>query len=228
MQTNPIVVVFALTITAATYYLMRDPTLPSHEETAKPSHSAPARLTVTKPPTSAVRRAHSAPPEQQQMIRMTKQIAALEARLRSLEATTSEPAPPSPVPSQDEPAALEETEPAKTQQLSEEAFGQWMDAALETGDFDREETQLTMEQMETSLAAVPGLNLADLQCSAFFCRANFGSDDGTPPNVLSLFGTSPFIESGFTLPTPDGGVSVYFTQPGQSLSELRSEAQEQS
>jgi hypothetical protein len=41
-----------------------------------------------------------------------------------------------------------------------------------------------------------------------------------------LIGASPFIESGFTLNEPDGGVRVYFTQPGQSLGELRSEARE--
>ena len=80
--------------------------------------------------------------------------------------------------------------------------------------------------MATSLAAVPGLNLADLQCGDRFCRASFVSDNGKPPNIAQLIGASPFIESGFTLNEPDGGVRVYFTQPGQSLGELRSEARE--
>jgi hypothetical protein len=119
----------------------------------------------------------------------------------------------------------EETEKEKAKNLSEEDFGQWMDDALDTGDFDREETRVTMEQMETSLAEVPGINLADLQCSYLFCRASFVPDNGKPPNISQLMGASPFIESGFTINEPDGGVRVYFTQPGQSLSELRSEAQ---
>ena len=83
-----------------------------------------------------------------------------------------------------------------------------------------------MEQMETSLAEVPGLNLADMQCGERFCRASFVSDNGKPPNISELIGASPFIDSGFTITEPDGSVRVYFTQPGQSLSELRREAQE--
>ena len=83
-----------------------------------------------------------------------------------------------------------------------------------------------MEEMATSLAEVPGINLADMQCGERFCRASFVSDNGKPPNISQLIGASPFIESGFTINEPDGRVRVYFTQPGQSLSELRSEAQE--
>lgn len=84
-----------------------------------------------------------------------------------------------------------------------------------------------MEQMETSLAEVPGINLADMQCGESFCRASFVPENGKPPNISQLIGASPFIDSGFTINEPDGRVRVYFTQPGQSLSELRSEAQEQ-
>jgi hypothetical protein len=63
---------------------------------------------------------------------------------------------------------------------------------LRDGTFDRDATQLTMEQMATSLAAVPGINLADLQCGARFCRARFVSDNGEPPNIAQLIGASPF------------------------------------
>jgi hypothetical protein len=80
--------------------------------------------------------------------------------------------------------------------------------------------------MATSLAQVPGFNLADMQCGERFCRASFFSDNGKSPNMAELFGASSFIESGFTISEPDGRVRVYFTQPGQSLSELRSEARE--
>ena len=74
--------------------------------------------------------------------------------------------------------------------------------------------------MATSLAEVPGLNLADMQCGGRFCRASFVSENGKPPNITEFFGASPFIDSGFTINEPDGSVRVYFTQPGQSLSEL--------
>ena len=101
-----------------------------------------------------------------------------------------------------------------------------MDKVLDTGDFDRDTTKSTMDQMATSLTEVPGLNLTDMQCGERFCRAGFVADNGKPPNISQLIGASPFIESGFTITEPDGRVRVYFTQPGESLSELRSEAQE--
>jgi hypothetical protein len=94
------------------------------------------------------------------------------------------------------------------------------------GDFDRDATKSIMDQMATSRAEVPGLNLAEMQCGERFCRASFVSDNGKTPNVSQLIGASPFIESGFTINEPDGRVKVSFTQPGESLSELRSEAQE--
>jgi hypothetical protein len=34
-----------------------------------------------------------------------------------------------------------------------------------------------------------------------------------------------FMGSGFTVDEPDGSVKIYFTQPGQSLDELRNQAQ---
>ena len=143
-----------------------------------------------------------------------------------MEATASEQAQDQTVSRPDKPEANNGTEKAKAKKLSEGDFGHWMDKALDTGDFDRDATKSTMEQMATSLAEVPGLNLADMQCGERFCRASFVADNGKPPNISQLIGASPFIDSGFTITEPDGRVRVYFTQPGQSLSELRSEAQE--
>src|SRR5262245_44175353 len=101
-----------------------------------------------------------------------------------------------------------------------------MDAALATGDLDREATQSTREEMATSLAAVPGNSLADLQCGQQFCRALFTPDKGKALDAAQFVGASPFIDSAFTINEPDGSVRVYFTQPGQSVSELRREARE--
>jgi hypothetical protein len=228
MRTNPILTLTALALasTGAAYYLLRDNALPRQVEAPKPSISSPASLTVRNTPLRDERRDHPANPEQQRLTRMHEKIADLEARLRDLEATASDHATDPTGSRPDTPAANQGTEEAKAKKLSEGDFGHWLDAALATGDFDREATRLTMEEMETSLAAVPGLNLADLQCGGRFCRASFVPENGNPPNIAQLIGTSPFIESGFTLNEPDGGVRVYFTQPGQSLSELRSEAQE--
>jgi hypothetical protein len=194
-------------------------------EAAKPALSSTASLTGKNTPLRAERRDQPATPEQQ-LTRMHEKIADLEARLRSLEATTSEQATDPTGSRSDEPDADQDAEKAKAKKFAEADFGQWLDDALVTGDFDREATRLTLEQMETSLAEVSGINLADLQCGERFCRASVVSDNGEPPNIAQLIGASPFIESGFTLNEPEGGVRVYFTQPGQSLGELRREARE--
>jgi hypothetical protein len=226
MRTNPILTVIAIASTGAAYYFLRDNALPRQVEAAKPSISSTASLNVKNTPLRDERRDQAANLEQQRLTLMNEKIADLEARLQSMEATASEQAQDQPVSRPDEPEANNGTEKAKTKKLSEADFGHWLDEALDTGDFDRDATRLTMEEMETSLAQVPGLNLADLQCGERFCRASFVSENGKPPKITEVIGASPFIESGFTINEPDGGVRVYFTQPGQSLSELRSEAQE--
>jgi hypothetical protein len=228
MRTNPILTVTAIVIASlgAAYYFLPDNASPRQVETAKSSLNSTSSLTVQNPPRREERREQPTNPEQQRLTRMHEKIADLEARLRSLEATTREQATDPTGSRSDEPDADKDAEKAKAKKFSEDDFGQWLDDALDTGDFDRDATRVTREEMATSLAAVPGINLADLQCGDRFCRASFVSDNGEPPNIAQLIGASPFIESGFTLNEPDGGVRVYFTQPGQSLGELRSEARE--
>jgi hypothetical protein len=227
MRTTPILIVTAIAVasTGAAYYFLRDHALPRPVEAAKPFISSTASLNVKNTPLREESRDQPANPEQQRLTLMNEKIADLEARLRSMEATASEQAKDPTVLRPDEPDVNNGTEKAKAKKLSEADFGHWLDAALVTGDFDRDATRLTMEQMETSLAEVPGINLADMQCGERFCRASFVHENGKPPNISQLIGASPFIDSGFTLNEPDGRVRVYFTQPGQSLSELRSEAQ---
>jgi hypothetical protein len=228
MRTNPILIVTAIVVasTGAAYYFLRDSALPRQVEAEKPSISSTASLNVQNPPMREERRDQPATPEPQRLTLMNEKIANLEARLRDMEAAASEQAKDPTVSRPDESDANNGTEKAKAKKLSEDDFGHWMDEALATEGFDREATRVTMEQMETSLAEVSGLDLTDMQCGERFCRASFVSDNGKPPKMTKLIGASPFIDSGFTINEPDGRVRVYFTQPGQSLSELRSEAQE--
>jgi hypothetical protein len=228
MRTNPILTVAAITIasTGVAYYFLRANTLSRQAEAVKPSLTSTASLNVTNTPLRDERRDQPANPEQQRLTRMNEKIAALEARLRSMEATNREQTQDQSVSSPDEPEANADTEKAKAKKLSTDDFAHWMDEALDTGDFDRGATRSTIEQMETSLAEVPGINLADMQCGSRFCRASFVPENGEQPNISQLIGASPFIGSGFTISESDGRVRVYFTPPGQSLSELRSEAQE--
>ncbi|MGH9894931.1 MAG: hypothetical protein ACREA0_23705, partial [bacterium] len=146
--------------------------------------------------------------------------------LRYMETAASEQPKNEVVSRPDKPISNNGTEKAKAKNLSEGDFGHWMDEALDAGYFDRDATTLAMDQVETSLAKVPGINLADMQCSDRFCRAILISENGKPLDIAQLMGASPFIGSGTTIHEPDGSVRFYFTQPGQSLSKLRSEARE--
>jgi hypothetical protein len=231
MRTNPIVIVTVTAIAIATlsaaYYFLPDDPLPQQVETVKPAISSTSSLNVGNTPIREERRDQAANPEQQrQLALMHDKIAALEARLRDMEASASKHAQNQPISRPDTPDANNGTDKAKPKKLSEGDLGQWMDKILDTGDFDRDTTKSITDQMATSLTEVPGLNLTDLQCGERFCRAGFGADNGKAPNISQLIGASPFIESGFTVTEPDGRVRFYFTQPGESLSDLRSEAQE--
>lgn len=229
MRTNLIVTVTAIAIvsTGVTYYFSRDTALPSYVEAVRPSISSTSGLNVTETP---LRDEHHTPPvnseQQQQLTLMNEKIAGLEARLRDMEASASRQAQDQPVARPDKPEANKDADKGKTKKLSEADFAQWLDEVLDRGGFDREATKLTMEQMATSLAEVPGTNLADMRCNDRFCRASFVAESGKAPNISDLFGASPFMGSGNAIPEPDGSVTVYFTQADQSFSELRKEARE--
>jgi hypothetical protein len=230
MQTTHLVTVTAIIMviasTGAGYYLLQGSAVPKPVEAPKPTLSSLSTPNRSHTPLREERRDQLANPEPQQLTRLTETLAALEARLRDLEAAASKQAQEQAVARQDAAAAHQGTEKTKAKKLAEADFGQWLDAVLGTEGFDRDATRGTMEHMEKSLAEAPEAHLADLQCSAEFCRASFVPEDGHPPNMVQVMGAAPFIESGFTLTEPDGQVRFYFTQSGQSLRELRSEAQE--
>lgn len=230
MRTNLIVTVIAIAVvsTGVAYYFSRDTTLPSHVEAVMPSISSSSSLNVTDIPLRDEPRTPPANSEQQQqrLALMNEKIASLEARLRDMEASASRQAQDQTVLRPDKPGMNKDTEKGKAKKLSEGDFAQWLDEVLDRGDFDREATKLTMEQMATSLAEVPGTNLADMRCNDRFCRASFVAESGKAPNISELFGASPFIGSGTSIPEPDGSVTVYFTQADQSFSDLRQEARE--
>ena len=228
MRTNPILTVTAIAIasTGIAFYFLRDDSLPRQVEATKPSINSTSTSSMANTPIRAEHRDQPAHAEQQQLTLMNERLATLEARLHDMEATANEHAQEQTASIPNEPEPNKDSEKAKPKKLSEGDLGHWMDKTLEAGDFDRDTTKSITEQMATSLAEVSDINLTDMQCGERFCRASFVSDNGKTPNVSQLIGASPFIESGFTINDPDGRVKVYFTQPGQSLSDLRSEAQE--
>ena len=217
----------AIASLGAAYYFLRAAPLPNQGETETPVLRSTVRTKENNPPIREERHTQPASQEQRQLERMNDKIANLEAKLRTMEAFASKHAQDQTASGPDESEANKNAEKTKPKRLSEDDFGRWLDTALVTGEFDREATRSTVEQMGASLAQVSGIILTDMQCGDRFCRAGFASDNGGRPDISQLMGASPFIDSGFTLNEPDGRVRVYFTQQGQSLSELRSEAQAQ-
>ncbi len=99
-----------------------------------------------------------------------------------------------------------------------------MDEFLLTGHWDAELTTLAIEQTNSSLSDLEDIQLIDLQCGNRFCAAHFEQDGHESSTVAALFGQPPFMSEGFTVDGADGRVSIYFTQPGVTISALRSEA----
>jgi hypothetical protein len=225
MRTIPILTVTAIASTGTAYYFLQHNASSQNAEEAKPSISSTSSLDVQNSPIPDERRDQPAKPEQSQLTLLNEKIAELEARLRYMETAASEQPKNEAVSRPDKPVSNNGAEKAKAKKFSEADFGHWMDEALDAGYFDRDATKLVMDQAETSLANVPGINLADMQCSERFCRATLIPETGKPLNISEMIGASPFIGSATTIHEPDGSVKVYFTQPGQSLSGLRSEAQ---
>jgi hypothetical protein len=225
MRTIPILTVAAIASTGTAYYFLRDNASAKRAEEAKPSIGSASYVDVQDTPIRGGRRDQPANPEQPQLTFLKEKVAALEARLRYIETAASEQPKNEAVSGPDKPVSNNGAEKAKAKKFSEADLGHWMDEALDAGYFDRDATPLAMDQVETSLAKVPGINLADIQCSERFCRATLIPETGKRLNISQLMGVSPFIGSGTTIHEPDGSVRFYFTQPGQSLSELRSEAQ---
>lgn len=228
MRTIPILTATALAIASAggAYYFLRDKVSAKRAEEARPSISSTSNLDVQDTPIRDGRRNQPANPEQPRITQLNEKVASLEARLRYLETAASEQTKNEAVSRPDKPVSNNGAEEANAKNLSEGDFGHWMDEALDVGYFDRDATTLAIDQVETSLAKVPRINLADMRCSERFCRATLISENNKPVDISQLMGASPFIGSGTTIHEPDGSVKFYFTQPGQSLSELRSEAQE--
>jgi hypothetical protein len=276
------IAIIAIASTATAYYFLRDSSAKRAEE-AKPSIGSTATLDEQDPPLRDGRRDEPAHLEQPRLTRLQDQVAALEARLRTMEMAIHEPPPRQAVSGpdgaashhgaenakaykrltrvQDQVAALLQeqvalearlrtmemavreppprqarsesdgptshhgAEEATAHEWSDADFARWMDAALDAGDVDRAASESVMEQAATSVATVPGSNLADLQCGARFCRATLIPETSEPFDIAQLIGASPFIGVASTVHGPDGSVSVYLVPPGESFDELRREAQ---
>ena len=160
--------------------------------------------------------------------RLNKSLADLDARLRPLETAGVEQTTDASIPHSVEQATdmalsdnlVRDLEPVRVNELE---LGQWMDETLRTGNWDREATELAIEEVEKRLANLPGVNLEDMQCSSEgFCRATFTHENGKRPNIQNLFGAPPFVNAGFTIHEADGSVSLYSTESGISLEDFRS------
>jgi hypothetical protein len=169
---------------------------------------------------------------QSQQARLNDAVADMDARLRAIEAKGGQQVVDGVAPNgggQTENAAIanEEDGNSASDRLSEAKLGQWMEDALQSGNRDRQLTDRATEQALKSLTKVRGILLDDIQCGDIFCRATFSQANGKEPDIGDVLGKPPFSSGGFTLTEPDGHVILYFTQPGESLDELRNRAREE-
>lgn len=127
---------------------------------------------------------------------------------------------------EDDAETASDTKNLEPKKVTESELSHWMDDTLILEEPDQESTRATAKLAEESLEKVPGVQLNDMQCTDGFCRATFASEDGESPAIGDLFGEPPFESEGFTVNQPDGRVVLYFTRAGESLDELRIEAEE--
>jgi hypothetical protein len=114
--------------------------------------------------------------------------------------------------------------PVEPQPPSENDFAQWMEDSLASSARDQGVTDAVNAEAVATLAQVPEVQMAELECSSRFCRAMLVGEEGNEPPVKKLFKLPPFATSGFSMPDKDGKVALYFTRPGEELDSLRSEA----
>ena len=123
-----------------------------------------------------------------------------------------------------EPPSPAQDAPVDSGEVSEQTLAHWMNESLQVAQWNAETTTVATEQAEAAVAAVPGMVLDGMLCGDRFCKATFADEAGGTPDIAGVFGVPPFVNEGFAVEEPDGRMTLYFTQPGQSLSDLRRQA----
>ncbi len=228
MRAIPILTVTAMIVIAsagAAYYSLQDNALDEQAGEASPPISSTPGLNVESTPIGDKQRDQTEGSVQRQFTVLNEKIAVLEARLRDVEVAVSEHAENKTVSRSGKLDVNSDTQKTKAKNISEADFGHWMDEFLDASHVDQGTTQAVMDQAEKSLVSVPDITLADMKCEDRFCRATLVPENGKPLNISQVLDAFEFMDSGTTINEPDGSVKIYFTQPGQSLDELRNEAQ---
>lgn len=208
--------VLAIASVGISFYILANNKTVTNAIEIKPLHNA-ANLAMSNSPSIDKNSEH-------RLDQLTTKVAVLETKLKHMEFLVSEQAK-NLVLSDSSKNLANKQEKTKPKQFSEADFSHWLDETLSAGHFDADETQVIMDKAEKSLAVLPDVSVEGMECGKSFCRAKFTSETGKPFNVAEVFGASSFMGSGFTINEPDGSVKVYFTQPGQSIDELRREAE---
>jgi hypothetical protein len=237
MRTIVILTVMTIITAVLAYSFIREDTAAEHPQAVTSQTGATSGVEVEDrldELASTLRRFQETNQEQLQQAelqqaRLSKMLADLDTRLRSVETRAGEQtkhAGASDSAEQGTDTAVPNSGAGKPEsaQVSEADFGHWMDETLRVGYFDRDATELAIEQAGKSVVKLPGVKLEDMQCGERFCRATFAHENGEPPAIQDLFGEPPFVTDGFTINEADGRVSLYFARPGESLEEFRSEA----
>lgn len=239
MRTITLLTVTAIMATVLAYHFMREETMPQQPQAVTAQAGAISGLEdqdKLDKLASVLQHYQQTNQEewqqaQRQQARLNKVLANLESRLRFVEGAIDEPATDATVSNSVEQAtgtvvSNSDAEELQSGRVSARDLGHWMDETLRVGYWNRDSTTRATEQAVKSLEKMPDVNLEDMQCSESFCRATFAQVNGEEPDIGSLFGEPPFLNDGFTIHEPDGRVTLYFTQPGESLEAIRGEARE--
>jgi hypothetical protein len=145
--------------------------------------------------------------------RLFDQVIALDTRLRTLEVDAGYDSTSF--------KGKERIDETAEQGMIDPDITQWMDEALQLGDYDRESSKVVMAIAEKLLIKNQQVNLQDIQCGKQFCRATFRPEKRNKEAVSDLFGKPPFLKDGFTVEDTDGTVALYFVRPEQAREKPR-------
>ncbi|WP_133513012.1 hypothetical protein [Candidatus Thiosymbion oneisti] len=111
-------------------------------------------------------------------------------------------------------------------EVSEDYLASWIDETLLAGKVSSDLTKVAKEEAKVSFGPTSSVLLEEMRCTEDICRATLTREDSTRPAIEDFLGRPPFTTDGFTINEPDGRTVLYFSQPGVTLDEIRSEALE--
>lgn len=157
---------------------------------------------------------------QSEQTRLSNMLVDMKNKLEPMETTEAESI-------ENKPISRKDTETAKLRKVAEKNFHHWMNETLQNETWNLDATSQINEQVSKTLTTeFPDVSLDDMQCSDRFCRATLSHESGELPDISTLVGKPPFTNDIFTVYEENGSLALFFTGPGETLTDLQSDAQQ--